>query len=136
MKKRNDTQTIYWTALVSVTLTLTLVAYFTNFLRDYDDNELYHLFKTFLVTLLVVLIPATIIYRLLFGKIYDPNWNISGVFSLFLGGYLFISIDNYFILSSSFENRAMRLIVAAVIAIIITKIIYNFCFTSGGKEDK
>ncbi len=68
-------KTIFWTAFVSIVLTLSVVLFFSGELNNHFENEMKgdsdfsNYFKGLSLILFGLFVPATIIYRLMFGKI-------------------------------------------------------------------
>ena len=79
-----EKKTIFWTAFVSVFLTLSVVLFFSGELNKQGESDISTFFKGLGIVLTLLFVPATIIYRLMFGKIdREKNYDFYGFFVLF-----------------------------------------------------
>ena len=63
----SQSKTIYWTALITIILTLSVVLYYN---KEFNEgSEIEGILKGVSFVIMLLFVPATIIYRLMFGKI-------------------------------------------------------------------
>ncbi|MBP6754519.1 MAG: hypothetical protein KA210_00115 [Bacteroidia bacterium] len=126
-------KTIFWTSLVSIILTLSIVSYFTDFMRgETDDSELFILFGNLLFISVNFFVPAVIIYRLLFGKF--SKWDL-GDFILIFWGLTFILALIFF--QSIIERYLFikgAIFLSIFLGLIFTIMLSKFIFLSKKEE--
>jgi hypothetical protein len=127
----SQSKTIYWTALISIILTLSVVLYYN---KEFNEgSEISTFFKGVLFVIILLFVPATIIYRLMFGKIDREDFQFYYPFLLFT--FFIVSI----LLSEPFKIGLVRgtmssdpiglLIVVFLLSLLITKLIANYVFS-------
>ena len=126
----SQSKTIYWTALISIILTLSVVLYYN---KEFNEgSEISTFFKGVLFVIILLFVPATIIYRLMFGKIDREDFQFYYPFLFFT----FFAVST--LLSEPFKIGLVRgtwssdskglLIIVFLLSLLITKLIANYVF--------
>jgi hypothetical protein len=128
----SKSKTIFWTAFISVVLTLSVVLFFSGELNKQGESD----FRDFLIGLEILLIlisiPATIIYRLIFGKIDSEDlYFFYYIFILAIGAVFFVIIDQSILFFDVIESYVLRMIISLITAIFITKKFLSWVFKKG-----
>lgn len=135
--ENSNNKKIFWTALISIILTLTAVMYFTDLGRDFDEGDFEHFFISLLIICIIFFLPATIIYRIFFGKIDKKVFGDNYYFFFFgLAIVIWALLMEAFDLISLFEDRVIGMIVLGIISLIITKMTTNSVFKTKNEEEK
>lgn len=66
---KSQFKTIFWSSLISIVLTLSVVLYFSGEFNKQDESDFSNFFRGLGIITILGWFPATIIYRLMFGKI-------------------------------------------------------------------
>jgi hypothetical protein len=123
-------KTIYWTALITIILTLSVVLYFN---KEFNEgSEIEGVLKGVSIVIVLLFVPATIIYRLMFGKIDREDFQFYYPFLFFT----FFAVST--LLSEPFKIGLIRgsmssdskgiMIGVILLSLLITKLIANYVF--------
>lgn len=126
----SQSKTIYWTALISIILTLSVVLYYN---KEFNEgSEISTFFKGVLFVIILLFVPATIIYRLMFGKIDREDFQFYYPFLLFTFFIVSILLSEPFkigLLTGTMSSDPKGLlIVVFLLSLLITKLLANYVF--------
>ena len=125
-----EKKTIFWTSFITVILTLTLVSYFTDYFKS-EGSEIGYFFKCLGLVTTLLFVPATLVFRLLFGKIKSDNSDYYFLFALAIVAIFFVIINEiilYFYKTESYVTRRLIMIISLITAIFFTKNFLNGVF--------
>ena len=141
LENNSQPKTIFWTALITIILTLSVVLYYN---KEFNEgSEISTFFKVVSFVIMLLFVPATIIYRLMFGKIdkevaqafhlyYPIAFFLFGIFLVLTAETIkFIKLE---VLTIG-ESKVLLIITSAIISIIITKWFLKLMFFTKFKQD-
>jgi hypothetical protein len=132
LENNSQPKTIFWTAFVSVFLTLCVVLFFSDELNKQGESDISTFFRGLVIFFTLIFTPATIIYRLMFGKIDRENLNdFYYFFILVIVAVFFVIIDQSILFFDVIESYVLRMIISLITAIFFTKKILSWVFTKG-----
>jgi hypothetical protein len=142
LESNSQSKTIFWTSFVSVVLTLNIVLYFSGKFSKNNQNAFEVFYMGLIVILIFLIIPSSIIYRLLFGKInrngnffelfYFMAFASFAIFSKLMGELIMFMKPESFI---NGENEYPLIITSIIFSIIITKWFLKWMFFTKFKHD-
>ena len=137
----SKSKTIFWTAFISVVLTLSVVLFFSGELNKQGEKDISTFFKGLGIVISLLFVPATIIYRLMFGKFDKEHDNYSlyylfAIFSfaIFWGASMEIAIKYINIPRGEFTLDIICLLISFLITRVFLKWVY-IPFSNQNKKD-
>lgn len=125
MKKK----TIFWSSFISILMTLTLVSYLSDVFGRSGENKIYIFLQCFGLVVTLLSVPATLVFRLLFGKIKSIDNDFYYFFILAIVAISFVIIDQILLFFEVTENYVIRMIISLIAAIFFTKKFLGWVFT-------
>ena len=116
----SKSKTIFWTAFFSVTITLIIVLYSNS--NESGVSNISTFFNKMTLVLTLLSMPATIIYRLMFGKIdRDKNYDFYYLFAIFsFALFLYVMTE----ILKIFIQKSLILVLVSLISSILTTIVF------------
>ena len=125
-------KTIFWTAFVSIVLTLSVVLFFSGELNKQGESNISTFTEGLGLLLMLIFLPAIIIYRLMFGKIdREDLYSLYYFFILAIVAVFFVIIDQSILFFDVIESYVLRMIISLITAIFITKKFLSWVFKKG-----
>lgn len=126
----SQSKTIYWTALISIILTLSVVLYYN---KEFNEgSEISTFFKGVLFVIILLFVPATIIYRLMFGKIDREDFQFYYPFLFFTFFAVSTLLSEPFkigLVRGSMSSDSKGIMIGVILfSLLITKLIANYVF--------
>ena len=125
-----QSKTIYWTALITIILTLSVVLYYNK--KFNEGTEIEGVLKGVSFVIILLFVPAIIIYRLMFGKIDRKDFQFYYPFLFFTFFVVSILLSEPFkigLLRGSMSSDSKGLMIGVILfSFLITKLIANYVF--------
>lgn len=135
----SQSKTNYWTSLISVVLTLSIVLFFSGELRDENESDISIFFKGLAITITLLFVPATIIYRLMFEKIDREDFQFYYPFLFFTFFVVSTLLSEPFkigLIRGSLNSDSIGIMIGVILlSLLITKLIANYVFLRKNTTD-
>lgn len=135
LENNSQPKTIFWTAFVSVFLTLSVVLFFSGELNKQGESDISTFFKGLGIVLTLLFVPATIIYRLMFGKIDreqdESLYYLFALFSFVIFLYAMGEILNIFI-----PESLILVLVSSISSILLTIVFLKWMYKPKSIQNK
>lgn len=126
----SQSKTIYWTALITIILTLSVVYYYNEDVNNGSEGSTF--FRGLAITITLLFVPATIIYRLMFGKIDREDFQFYYPFLFFTFFVVSTLLSEPFkigLIRGTFSSDSKGLLIGVILlSLLITKLIANYVF--------